>query len=102
MLELISSCDNTVISYFFEKFKIKNKYGFCKDCIFPYAGQLLDIMITNNNTNINHFVKKAINYNKEVQKQLTLLKEQAESTVIKYYKEFILSFPVFYRLMTVH
>lgn len=71
MIDSIASSNYTILSYFFEEFEIESARSSVKNTfIFPYVGALLDIMIRHRSKNACIFLKKAIAYNKKVQKRL--------------------------------
>ncbi len=80
----IASCPNTVLNYFFEPFKINPNFDYSEPTfIFPYAGVVLDHMIKQNKKNTSIYIKKAIQWNKEVINQL---KELIDKSVVNYKK----------------
>ena len=80
----IASCPNTVLNYFFEPFKINPNFDYSEPTfIFPYAGEVLDHMIKQNKKNTSIYIKKAIQWNKEVINQL---KELIDKSVVNYKK----------------
>ncbi|MDE5590673.1 MAG: hypothetical protein K2J60_16290 [Acetatifactor sp.] len=70
-LQNIATCPNTTLAYFFEPFTIESAIGDDKNTFFfPYAGNVLDIMIKNKASNTARFIEMATKYNKTVLAQL--------------------------------
>ena len=82
MLESIAANENTAISYFFEEFETDGAINDIKSTyVFPYAGQLLDLLIKNRRTQESkRFLEKAIDHNKRVQRQLLKLVNRSKAS----------------------
>lgn len=75
MLESIAASENEAISYFFDEFETDDAINGLKSTfIFPYAGQVLDLLVKSKRTQESkRFLEKSIDHNKRVQKQLLKL-----------------------------
>lgn len=89
MIESISTSENTTLSYFFDEFKTESIHNaFQSTYIFPYAGQVLDALITEKkNAESKRFLEKAIDYNKKIQKNLLTLVNKSKAYCKELYNQ---------------
>ena len=82
MLESIAVSENTAISYFFDGFETDGAITDIKSTyVFPYADQLLDLLIKNRRTQgSKRFLDKAIDHNKRVQRLLLKLVDTSKAS----------------------
>lgn len=87
MINSIAASENTIISYFFEEFEIEAKFTSMRNIfIFPYAGQILDVLISSKRiSKSKRFLEKAIEHNKKVQKKLQELVDKSKSSCKEFY-----------------
>ena len=82
-LETIANSSNYILEYFSEEFKIKNQSGLINTFIFPYIGNLIEILIKKENDYVEFVLEAAINHNENAYNRL---KELINSSV-NYYKK---------------
>ncbi len=71
MVERIALGGGEVLSYFFERFKIRPVYGKCANTyIFPYAGEVLDVLIKRRRKEAAGCLKAALEHNGAVRREL--------------------------------
>ncbi len=89
MIENIAASANTVLSYFFDEFEIEEENRPLKSTyVFPYAGQVLDLLIRNRRiSETKRFLEKAISHNKKVQKRLLELVDRSKESCRKFYRD---------------
>lgn len=89
MIESIAVSENTALSYFFDEFETEAESNALKSTfIFPYAGQVLDLLIKNHRTaESKRFLEKSIEYNKKVQKHLQSLVDKSKESCRELYKD---------------
>lgn len=82
MIDSIASSENTAISYFFEEFDTEAELNSLRSTfVFPYAGQVLDSLISNKRTfESKLFLEKAIEHNKKVQRKLQKLVDKSKAS----------------------
>lgn len=82
MIESIASSEDTAISYFFEEFETEAESNALRSTfVFPYAGKVLDTLITKKRIGESkRFLKKAIDHNKKVQKDLKKLVDKSKAS----------------------
>ncbi len=87
MIDSIVASENRVLAYFFDEFMIDaEKDAFRNTYVFPYAGSVLDSLIRAKRTDESkRFLKKAIEHNKTVQKNLQILTEKSKARSKNYY-----------------
>ncbi len=87
MIDSIAASENSVISYFFEEFETETELNsLLSTFIFPYAGQVLDALISNKRIfESKLFLKKAIEHNKKVQKKLQKLVDKSNAICKEFY-----------------
>ena len=78
MINSIAASKNTAISYFFEEFDTAELNSLRSTFVFPYAGQVLDALISSKRTfESKLFLEKAIEHNKKVQRKLQKLVDKS-------------------------
>lgn len=87
MIDSIATSDNTAISYFFEEFETEAELNSLRSTfIFPYAGQVLDSLISSKRTfESKLFLEKAIEHNKKVQRKLQRLVDKSKASCKELY-----------------
>ena len=85
MINSIAASKNTAISYFFEEFDTAELNSLRSTFVFPYAGQVLDALISSKRTfESKLFLEKAIEHNKKVQRKLQKkVKSAAKSFIVR-------------------
>ena len=79
MINSIAASKNTAISYFFEEFDTAELNSLRSTFVFPYAGQVLDALISSKRTfESKLFLEKAIEHNKKVQRKLQKLVDKSK------------------------
>ncbi len=89
MIESIASSENTALDYFFDEFETEAVYSTLRSTyIFPYAGQVLDLLIKKSRIQESkRFLEKAINHNKRVQTNLQSLVGKSEQSCKELYSD---------------
>ena len=87
MIDSVATSDNTAISYFFEEFETEAELNSLRSTfIFPYAGQVLDSLISSKRTfESKLFLEKAIEHNKKVQRKLQRLVDKSKASCKELY-----------------
>ena len=88
--ELSVNKNEKILSFFFEEYEICSKNDEKNKFIFPYAGQLLDMMIKNKNKHVNLCLKKVILHNKYVKNELESIIKNVNKNIdecIEWHKE---------------
>lgn len=87
MIDSIAASENTAISYFFEEFDTEAELNSLRNTfVFPYAGQVLDALISNKRTfESKLFLEKAIDHNKKVQRKLQKLVDKSKASCKELY-----------------
>ena len=87
MIDSIAASENTTISYFFKEFESEAKPNSLRSTfVFPYAGQVLDALISNKRTfESKFFLEKAIEHNKKVQRELQKLVDKSNASCKEHY-----------------
>lgn len=94
-LQNIATCPNTTLAYFFEPFTIESAIRDDKNTFFfPYAGNVLDIMIKNKASNTARFIEMATKYNRTVLAQLQKQIDNGINSSKEYYDQ--LNYPEVY------
>ena len=79
MINSIAASKSTAISYFFEEFDTAELNSLRSTFVFPYAGQVLDALISSKRTfESKLFLEKAIEHNKKVQRKLQKLVDKSK------------------------
>ena len=80
LIESLSECDNSVLSYFFEEFEIESdRSAWSSTFVFPYASLLLDALVNKNRkSESKHFLEKAIAHNEKTLGLLTKLTSKSK------------------------
>ena len=87
MIESIASSENTALSYFFDEFETEAEKDALKSTyVFPYAGQVLDLLIRSRRiSESKRFLEKAISHNKKVQNHLMELVDKSKENCKELY-----------------
>ena len=89
LLQNIAICPNEILEYFFEAFTIESNYYKAKNTfIFPFAGNVLDLMIKNKATNVARFIEMAIKHNETVLSKLNKGIKNSIQSSKQYYDQF--------------
>lgn len=87
MIDSVAAASNTILSYFFSTFEVKQEYG---DAVYtfmsPYAGDILDEMIRLKKKNINLFLERVLEHNRNVLQDLNQQTEDGMDACRDLYK----------------
>ena len=72
-MKAVSESDEKVLDYFSREFEIKDTYGNENTFIYPYMGELIDIMLKTNRKEVELLIRRSLKHNKETLKKLEIM-----------------------------
>ena len=76
-MKAISESGEKVLDYFSKEFKIKDTLNHENTFIYPYIGELIDMMIKNNRKEVELLIRRSLRHNKETLKKLEIMIKDA-------------------------
>lgn len=86
LVEAIASADTEIIDYYSEEISVENVQGRSNTFMFPYIGEVIDLMIKNQRKEVEILLRKSIKHNKNVYEQLEDLAEKEYERIKEYYQ----------------
>lgn len=86
MLLAIADASGKILDYFSEEYEINDRFDRVNKFLFPFTGELIDLLIQKNNNYAERLLKNAINHNQYVYNKLTVLLKNA---IHSYPKEYL-------------
>lgn len=77
LMKAISESGEKVLDYFSKEFKIKDTLNHENTFIYPYIGELIDMMIKNNRKEVELLIRRSLRHNKETLKKLEIMIKDA-------------------------
>ena len=80
LMKAVSESDQKVLDYFSREFEIKDIYNNENTFIYPYMGELIDIMLKTNRKEVELLIRRSLKHNKETLKKLeTMIRDAYQS-----------------------
>lgn len=82
MLKMIATADEETLDYFTEEFKIQGHWNRINSFMFPFIGELIELLINSKNKYVGMMIDRCIEHNRAVLEKLKAYVSQEEKDVI--------------------